>query len=82
MAVYIDHPKNHDGRVWSHLTADTPEELHEFAVRLGSRLEWFQDKGYKWHYDVPASRFQQALHLGARLITSREMVRLMQGRRG
>lgn len=27
---------------WSHLTADTTEELHEFAARLGMRRNWFQ----------------------------------------
>lgn len=82
MAVYIDHPTMHNGRLWCHLTADTQDELHEFAIRLGSRREWFQDKGYKWHYDIPARGLQQALDLGAKLITSREMVRLMQARRG
>jgi len=27
---------------WSHLTADTTEELHAFAARLGMRRDWFQ----------------------------------------
>ena len=29
---------------WSHLVADTDEELHAFASRLGMRREWFQHK--------------------------------------
>ncbi len=27
---------------WSHLTADTDDELHEFAAKLGLRRSWFQ----------------------------------------
>jgi hypothetical protein len=27
---------------WSHLTADTTDELHAFAARLGMRRSWFQ----------------------------------------
>lgn len=27
---------------WSHLTADTTEELHAFAAKLGLRRSWFQ----------------------------------------
>jgi Protein of unknown function (DUF4031) len=51
MAVYVDDAgilaevrngsRVHVSR-WSHLTADTQEELHEFAARLGLRREWFQ----------------------------------------
>jgi hypothetical protein len=28
---------------WSHLTADTKDELHAFAVDIGLRRSWFQD---------------------------------------
>ena len=41
---------------WSHLVADTDEELHAFAARLGMRREWFQHKAgrpHQAHYDVP-----------------------------
>jgi Protein of unknown function (DUF4031) len=38
---------------WSHLVADTPEELHDAAARLGLRREWAQDKGRTLHYDLP-----------------------------
>ena len=54
MAVYVDNAfipvkvkdytngdKVISGR-WCHLTAETTEELHEFARRLGMRREWFQ----------------------------------------
>lgn len=47
MTVYVDNFRTPAsvGRIlgrWSHLTANTPEELHQFANRLGLRREWFQ----------------------------------------
>ena len=41
---------------WSHLVADTDDELHAFAARMGMRRAWFQDKAgrpHQAHYDVP-----------------------------
>ncbi len=47
-----------------HMYADTIEELHKFADRLGMRREWFQDKILK-HYDLNAQRRARAICLGA-----------------
>ncbi len=50
---------------WSHLTADTVEELHEFAVRkLGLKRSWFRD-GRHPHYDLTEGMRYKALRLGA-----------------
>jgi hypothetical protein len=58
---------------WSHLTADTKDELHEFAARIGLRRKWFQDKPYgSWHYDVTAPKRAQAIKLGAQPISWRD----------
>jgi hypothetical protein len=51
MAVYVDDMRMSArvGRingVWCHLTADTEEELHEFATKLGLRRSWFQPQKY------------------------------------
>lgn len=45
MTVYIDDMRRpaRVGRlnaVWSHLMADTDDELHAFAARLGLRRSW------------------------------------------
>ena len=45
--VYVDDMRMYAqvGRLralWSHLTADTTEELHAFAQRLGMKRAWFQ----------------------------------------
>lgn len=72
MTVYVD-----DGFVrgdwgrWTgggHLQADTAEELHAFAERLGLRRAWFQHKpGRPWHdhYDLTGPGRERAIALGA-----------------
>jgi len=44
--------------------ADTLDELHDFAARLGLRRSWFQSRNYP-HYDVTISVRQRALRMGA-----------------
>jgi hypothetical protein len=64
---------------WSHLTADTTEELHVFARRLGIPARAFQQKPGKPqfdHYDVPEELRIQAIALGAVALTWREAARL------
>lgn len=75
MAVYVDDFRipadvpNGDRIVtgcWSHLMADTDEELHEFAARLGLRRAWAQYPGtWKSHYDVTDPMRAKALRMGA-----------------
>jgi hypothetical protein len=72
MTVYIDHAfAAGDWGRWSgggHLQADTAEELHAFAERLGLRREWFQSKPARPendHYDLGRVGRERALELGA-----------------
>lgn len=71
MTVYIDDMQRRArvGRLtatWSHLMADTSEELHAFAARLGMRRSWAQHEGKPLeHYDVTEPKRQLALQLGA-----------------
>lgn len=71
MTVYVDDMKRPAkvGRIeaeWSHLLADTDDELHAFAVRLGLKRAWFQKPGTPIaHYDVTEPKRQQAIKLGA-----------------
>lgn len=74
---------------WSHLTADTPEELHAFAAKLGLKRDWFQakckhgkcDPCPHWHYDVTDSKRTEAIALGARAVDLREMGDFIRERR-
>ncbi|HZH44834.1 MAG TPA: DUF4031 domain-containing protein [Lysobacter sp.] len=70
MTVYIDDPVwPWRGRRWAHLMADTLEELHAFAARLGIPRRAFQDKRSGAHYDVPEELHARAVELGARAIS-------------
>ncbi|WP_101926288.1 MULTISPECIES: DUF4031 domain-containing protein [Luteimonas] len=66
MAVYVDdavHPWRGDR--WAHLLADTLDELHAFAGRLGIPRRAFQNKTSGAHYDVDAATRLRAIALGA-----------------
>ena len=71
MAVYVDDMRLEAtvGRItarWSHLQADTPEELARFARKLGLKAAWLQSAGdWKEHYDVTDRVRARAIELGA-----------------
>lgn len=72
--VYVDDAKNpYRGMFMSHMAADTLEELHEMAERLGLR-RFFQSKKQKCHYDVCQTYRNKAIGFGAIEITQSEMV--------
>jgi hypothetical protein len=75
VAVYVDDARiRWRGMEWSHLVADTPDELHDAAARLGLRREWAQDKGRTLHYDLPEHLRVEAIELGVAVsITWREL---------
>ena len=89
MTVYLDDWRQaaHLGLVadrWSHLWADSEDELHDFAARLGMRREWFQHRTarpHHAHYDVPERRRPAVLELGAVEVTWRELGRMLRERR-
>ncbi len=79
MPVYVD-PLCKNGWVLRgrtvrncHLVADTEQELHDFAAKIGMKRAWFQ-AGRVPHYDLTESRRARAVSMGAREITRREMV--------
>ena len=66
MTVYVDDAVTlWRGRRWAHLMADTLDELHAFAARLGLPRHAFQDKTSGAHYDVSADLRELAIALGA-----------------
>lgn len=52
----------------SHMIADTDEELHAMAARIGVARRWFQDD----HYDVCLAKRKLAVTAGAVEITYRQ----------
>ena len=69
--IYVDRFFGGGHGKWAgggHMQADTVEELHAFAARLGLKREWFQERPGcpdLDHYDLTASKREMALRLGA-----------------
>lgn len=63
---------------------ETPLEfLHAFALRLGMRPKWFQNKAGKMpHYDLTKARREKAIKNGAVALTRPETVAIFRAWRG
>jgi hypothetical protein len=99
MTVHVDNFRcpakvGHIRGRWSHLTADTPAELHDFAARLGLQRAWFQAQCRygqacpavdgvcaHFHYDVTDGKRAEAITLGAQPIDLRELGAIVSARR-
>ena len=85
MTVYVDDMKaefqsrHAPGRryVMSHMIADTDDELHAMADKIGVARKWFQ----RDHYDITQSKKALAIKHGARAITLREIAYMANNRR-
>ena len=78
MSVYVDalrpcvpNPRWNWDRM-CHLTADTLDELHTFAIRLGLKRDWLHHHPFMPHYDLTANKRAKAVRLGAVEINQRE----------
>ena len=74
VTVYVDtarHPFR--GYIMCHMVADSLEELHAMADKIGMERRWFQapPKASHPHYDIPEDRREKALALGAQEVCER-----------
>jgi hypothetical protein len=83
MSVFIDDAAiPYRGKPRYHLAADSLEELHAFAQRVGIKRCWFH-RGRFAHYDVTSQERERALACGACALTRRELVaRMLAGHAG
>jgi hypothetical protein len=68
MSVYVDTAVYGYGRMtMCHMLADTPEELHAMADRIGVARRWFQQppKASFFHYDISKGKRALAVKAGA-----------------
>ncbi len=72
MPVYLDPMVDHGKRIglagpeWCHMIADTLDELHAMAERIGLRRAWFQPSSSAPHYDIGSGGLRAlAVRLGA-----------------
>jgi len=83
LSVYVDplftfggdnSPRCFQHKPSCHMYADTLEELHELAQRIGLKRSWFQDDPRLQHYDLTKGKRFQALRHGAVEQTAAQMV--------
>jgi len=66
MSVYVDSSIYRYGRMMMcHMLADTPDELHAMADRIGVARRWFQAKASFPHYDIAKGKRALAVEAGA-----------------
>ena len=84
MTVYVDDPIwPFRGMVMCHMVADTLDELHAMAERIGMQRAWFQEppKASHPHYDLNEERRSLALELGAVYVPAKVLARAIIARR-
>lgn len=72
MTVYVDNMNAQYGRMkMSHLLADSDDELHAIAAKIGVARKWWQspEKTSGSHYDICLSKKALAIEYGAIEIT-------------
>lgn len=75
MTVYVDDMRAKYGRmIMCHMLADTDDELHAMAARIGVARRWWQspEATSGSHYDISLSCRAKALAVGAVEITWRQ----------
>lgn len=83
MAVYVDDMRAPYGRmIMCHMLADTDDELHAMAARIGVARRWHQKSGTAHsHYDICLSKRAKAVELGAIEIDKRRVADLIKAKR-
>lgn len=66
----------------SHMIADTDEELHAMAAKIGVQRKWFQKPGTPGrHYDITMTMRAKAVASGAVEITMKQAALMCRNRR-
>jgi hypothetical protein len=78
MTVYVDDMRAKFGRlIMCHMIADTEDELHAMASRIGIARRWYQGD----HYDICLSKRALAMRSGAVEVTLRQLAAMNMHRR-
>lgn len=74
--IYVDMPTKHPGKrkLYSHMMADSLDELHDFAAANGIKRHFFHRGN---HYDITESQFNNLRgRTGVNVVDSRHLVEL------
>lgn len=75
MPVYVDKPiYKYRRMIMCHMVADTIDELHDMAEKIGINRKWFQSKASSPHYDICKSKRVNAVNFGAIEVDRRGLV--------
>lgn len=81
MSIYVDNARIPYGRMkMCHMVADTIDELHAMADKIGMKRERFQNK-LTPHYDLGLGKRALAIEAGAIEIDKREMIEFIRKER-
>lgn len=82
MSVYVDGMQAKFSRmIMCHMIADSKKELLHMVDKIGVDRKWIQKEGtYSEHFDVCLSKRNLAIKHGARVISTRKLVRKMMDR--
>lgn len=68
--------------VLCHMIADSDEELHAMAARIGMKPEWHQKPGtHHSHYDISLSKRALAVRFGAIEINRAQLAAILKRKR-
>lgn len=83
MTVYVDDMKARYGRlIMCHMIADSDDELHAMADRIGVARRWHQSPPrHHSHYDIAQSKKALAISFGAIVITTQEVAMMCRMRK-
>lgn len=82
MSVYVDQSQYKYGRmVMCHMVADSIDELHLMADKIGIKRKWFQDHKTLPHYDICMAKRKLAIQFGAKEISNADLKKLIKIRR-
>lgn len=87
MTVYVDAPiwtkaaSKQPRKTYSHMVADSLQELHEFAAKIGIKKHFFHKHRVASHYDITSDQQVVALSNGAQLVSSTDIVRIGKNQR-
>lgn len=78
MPVYVDKAIHKYGRMlMCHMLADTQEELHAMADKIGIQRRWYQAQASTPHYDICKAKRALAIQNGAIEIDRRQTVEIL-----
>lgn len=78
MTVYVDNMRARFGRmIMCHMIADSEDELHAMAARVGVARRWYQGD----HYDICLAKRELAVRFGAVEVTLRQLAAMHMRRR-